>query len=275
MSEGEASVPAWPADWLRPDWPAPASVRAVCTTRQGVTGSAAGWADPRHDFNLGDHVGDRPERVALHRAQLAAWLGGRPVFLQQVHGQAVATLTAHSTDGSVADVAITTTPGLACTVMVADCLPILLTDRRGRVVAAAHAGWRGLAGAGGVGVVEAAVAAMRAADVSAMGEALAWLGPCIGPSAFEVGDEVRAAFCDVDAAAAQHFQWQPGGRWLANLPALARQRLKAQGVTAVYGNDGSADWCTVTQNTRFFSYRRDQQALGASGRQAACIWLVA
>lgn len=278
---------AFPADWLRPDWPAPAHVQAVCTTRHGYEPAAAPWPSPRHDFNLGDHVGDEPARVTRHRAQLAAGLGARPVFLRQVHGTQVARLAAGLPDGVEADVAATTEHGLACTVMVADCLPILLTDRAGQVVAAAHAGWRGLLGLHGQGVVETALSAMREAG-GRIGigigidsgpdtwgaSVLAWLGPCIGPQAFEVGDEVRAAFCAAHPAASAHFQpTAVAGKWLADLPALARQRLAAQGVTAIHGNDGSAAWCTVSQAERFFSYRRDQAALGGSGRQAACIWL--
>ena len=250
-------------DWLIPEWPAPDSVRAVCTTRAG------GRSQPPYDsLNLGDHVGDDPLAVGANRAVLAQALGGaRPVFLQQVHGQGVVALDAHTPQGMQADACLTREAGVACTIMVADCLPLLCTDAQGRFVAAAHAGWRGLAGAGGGegGVIEALVAAL---GVPAR-EMLVWLGPCIGPQAFEVGDEVRAAFEAHDGQASACFR--PAGRagkWLADLPALARQRLAALGVAGVYGNDGSPAWCTVANPSRFFSHRRD----GVSGRLAACIW---
>jgi len=267
-------------DWLRPRWPAPAHVQALCTTRAG------GSSRPPYDtLNLGDHVGDDPRAVQANRAALGAALGGaRPVFLRQVHGTAVAALHAALPDGTVADACVAATPGLACTIMVADCLPILLTDRQGRAVAAAHAGWRGLAGQGGVGVIEAvfkdfsalalAGQAPEAMDsIAHAADTLAWLGPCIGPRAFEVGAEVRAAFCAHDAAAARHFTDQGGGKYLADLAGLARQRLAALGITSVHGNDGGPDWCTVSRPSRFFSHRRDSAALGGSGRMAACIWL--
>jgi polyphenol oxidase len=201
-----------------------------------------------------------------------------------VHGQtmlelvpsAATTLTA-SCRPPQADGAFTQSIGLACTVMVADCLPVLLCDTQGRMVAAVHAGWRGLAGSGGVGVLEqmlmrfnerfgplAPVESWQAAT-----KVIAWLGPCIGPTAFEVGDEVRAAFVEFIPQAADCFTHAAPGKWWANLPGLARQRLTALGVKGVYGNDSSAQWCTVGNASRFFSYRRDR----VSGRQAACIWL--
>jgi YfiH family protein len=248
------------SDWLRPQWPAPARVRAVCTTRAGGESLA-----PFDSFNLGERVGDDPQRVAAHRAQLGASLGARPVFLHQVHGFEVITARADTPDGVLGDGAQTRHSGLACTAQVADCLPILLCDQAGEQVAALHAGWRGLAGAGGTGVVERGVAAMDAAP----GELLAWLGPCIGPQAFEVGDDVRQAFVAVEPAAAACFKALLPGKWLADLPGLARQRLRAAGVLAIYGNDGSPAWCTVSQPARFFSFRRD----GVCGRMAAAIAL--
>lgn len=266
---------ALPGDWLLPQWPAPASVRAVCSTRQG----GVSWP-PWDSMNLGDHVGDDPQDVARNRALFAQALGGaRPVFLQQVHGTGVLPLSAQTPHGLAADACWTREPQLACTMMVADCLPILLCDKAGTQVAAVHAGWRGLAH----GVVEAAVASFE-------GRALmAWLGPCIGPQAFEVGPEVKAAFEAVDPAAAAHFKAVAadaararGGlsgerheagaspKWLADLAALARQRLHRAGVLSLHGNDSSPAWCTVTGSSRFFSYRRD----GICGRFAASIWLV-
>jgi len=269
-------------DWLRPDWPAPARVQALCTTRAGGCSRA-----PFDSLNLGDHVGDDPQVVQANRQRLQAALRGvRPVFLQQVHGTQVVDLHPGLADGAVADACVSTTPGLACTIMVADCLPLLLTNRQGTVVAAAHAGWRGLAGEGGQGVIETvfktfsaqtlshqAQAATQSIASGVAGQTLAWLGPCIGPQAFEVGPEVRDAFCAHDAAAAQHFSEHAPGKFLANLAALARQRLQALGIAQVYGNDGSPRWCTVSQPSRFFSHRRDSRALGGSGRMATCIWL--
>jgi len=248
-------------DWLVPKWPAPATVHAVCTTRVG------GRSLPPYDsLNLGDHVGDDPLAVGSNRAVLAQALGARPVFLQQVHGRGVVTLDAHTPQGTEADACLTHERGVACTIMVADCLPLLFTDARGSVVAAAHAGWRGLAGEDGVGVIETLHAALR---VDAR-ELMVWLGPCIGPQAFEVGPEVKAAFEFRSPRAANCFRpAAAAGKWLADLPALARLRLAALGITQVYGNDSSPSWCTVTQPSRFFSHRRDR----VSGRLAACIWL--
>lgn len=266
------------ADWLVPDWPAPPHVRAVFTTRGQGAGEGASAA-PFDFFNLGGHVGDAPAAVAANRARLQRALGARPVYLDQVHGTQVLALHPDTPDGARADAALTDRPGLACTVMVADCLPVLLTDLQGRAVAAAHAGWRGLAG----GVLERtleqfrALAGMQQAQAAIDSEAseiIAWLGPCIGPQAFEVGLEVRAAFVAADAGAAACFVPLADGKVLADLPALARRRLAAAGVARVYGNDGGAAWCTVGNAARFFSYRRDQRRQGGSGRMAACIWRV-
>ena len=248
-------------DWLRPQWPAPAQVRAVCTTRAGGSSAA-----PFASFNLGERVGDDPQQVAAHRAQLGQALGARPLFLHQVHGCVVVQADGATPDGLQADGAQTRVRGLACTAQVADCMPVLLCDRAGAQVAALHVGWRGLAGTGGVGVLERGVSAMHAAPY----QLLAWLGPCIGPQAFEVGDEVRQAFVDADRGAAPCFSGLRPGKWLADLPALARQRLRAAGVEAIYGNDASPAWCTVSQPGRFFSFRRD----GVCGRMAAAIALV-
>ncbi len=244
-------------DWLVPDWPAPAGVRAVCTTRAGGTSQGAFGG-----LNLGGHVGDDPACIAANRAQLQAAVGVRPVFLQQVHGTDLLPIDATTPDGAVADACTTIDAGIACTIMVADCLPVLFTDREGRRVAAAHAGWRGLA----AGVLERTVAAFG--DTRPM----AWLGPCIGPNAFEVGDEVRAAFVAQAAGAAACFRPGPApGKWWADLPGLARQRLHAAGLEAVYGNDGGDAWCTVRNPLRFFSYRRDGIS-GPTGRFAAAVW---
>ena len=249
---------------LVPDWPAPANVRALCTTRSGGVSRT-----PWESLNLGDHVGDVAADVAANRVRLQREAGARPVFLQQVHGAAVAELDPETPDGTTADGSTTTATGIACTMMVADCLPVLFTDQRGDRVAAAHAGWRGLAG----GVLEQTfkrfVPAAPVDTADAAIKVIAWLGPCIGPRAFEVGGEVKAAFEAQSPDAAHCFV--PGaaeGKWLADLPALARQRLLAMGVEAVYGNDGSDAWCTVSNASRFFSYRRD----GVTGRFAALVW---
>ncbi|CAB5707663.1 Laccase domain protein yfiH [Delftia tsuruhatensis] len=278
---------ALPESWLVPDWPAPPGVHALCTSREGGV-SRAPWGS----LNLGDHVGDEPAAVRANRLRLqeavrARTPGACTVFLQQVHGVDVAVLAPDSAQGRPFDACVTRDPGVVCTIMVADCLPVLLAHRSGAVVGAAHAGWRGLAGmppghgqplAGGV--IETLFARFAGeADAAGQGgeqvagQTLAWLGPCIGPRHFEVGPEVREAFLSRDAEAARHFQpaHRPG-KFLADLAQLARQRLAALGIMAVYGNDGSDGWCTVGNASRFFSHRRDGAALGASGRFAACIW---
>ena len=259
------------AHWLVPDWPAPPNVRAVCTARQG------GVSRGRYEsLNLGDHVGDLADDVAENRHRLGQAIGARPVFLQQVHGIGVAALDEAESegvvrDGTAADACTASTVGLACTIMVADCLPVLFTDGSGQRVAAAHAGWRGLAG----GVLEATARCFtpepEAGPPRGASKVIAWLGPCIGPGAFEVGPEVKAAFEAHAPEAASCFRpASAAGKWLADLPALARQHLRAAGVDAVYGNDGSDGWCTVTNPSRFFSHR----GVGVSGGLAALVWKV-
>ena len=236
---------------LLPDWPAPRGVRALSTTRRGGV-SAAPW----QGFNLGDHVGDDPQAVAHNRALLRRELPSEPVWLRQVHGTRCVD-AALAAPGTEADASFTRRRGVVCAVLVADCLPLLLCDDAGTVVGAAHAGWRGLA----AGVVEATVAAM---DVP--GERLlAWLGPAIGPQAFEVGGEVRERFMAVDGAAVAAFTAAPCGKWLCDIALLARQRLAALGIRRVTG----ADSCSVADAARFFSYRRD----GVTGRMASLVWL--
>ena len=247
------------------DWALPVGVQAVCTTRVGGVSQA-----PFDGFNLGDHVQDNPQAVTQNRTLLQDQLGGaRPVFLSQVHGVEVAQLSATTPDGSRADACLTQAPQVACTIMVADCLPLLFTDESGQVVAAAHAGWRGLA----AGVIEHTVHAVCEAAGVAPVQVCVWLGPCIGADAFEVGDEVRVAFTGQggDASGAErYFRPHPthAGKWLADLAGLARLRLQALGLTSVAGNDSSPEWCTVSQHSRLFSYRRD----GITGRFAVCIW---
>lgn len=264
-----AAQPGMHPDWLVPQWPAPAAVRAVCTTRAGGRSVA-----PYDSLNLGDHVGDDILAVGANRALLHEAIQARPVFLSQVHGSGVVALDPHTAHGTEADACFTRERGVACTIMVADCLPVLFTDMQGSFVAAAHAGWRGLAGVGGVGVLEAICKhfSTPGLDPSApiAAKIIAWLGPCIGPEAFEVGSEVKAAFEVHDPQAVSCFRpAAAAGKWLADLPALARQRLAALGITQVDGNDGSRAWCTASNPSRFFSHRRD----GVSGRMAACVWL--
>jgi polyphenol oxidase len=241
-------------------------------------------------MNLGDHVGDGAHHVAQNRALLGDAIHATPVFLTQVHGVQVVEHGLHAIDPSPkplqADACITVQPGVACTIMVADCLPVLFTNRQGTVVGAAHAGWRGLAGqpgAGNSGVLEAIYQQIRllasasvtliAINSVANQDILVWLGPCIGPDKFEVGAEVRDAFVAQDVAALTMFRPLGQGKWLADLPGLARLRLRAAGIESIYGNDGSPAWCTVSNPSRFFSHRRDAVGLGGSGRMAACIWL--
>ena len=253
---------SFPAGWMVPDWPTPPHVRAACTTRAGGVSEA-----PYDSLNLGDHVGDESHRVAQNRAIFQEALGARPVFLRQVHGTRTARLAPDTPDGTEADGCITRDTGVACTIMVADCLPVLLATGDGRAVAAAHAGWRGLAGEGGRGVIESVCDALgQQGDLAGT---LAWLGPCIGPDAFEVGPEVKAAFEAQDAGASSMFKRHGEGKWLADLPGLARRRLAALGITRVCGNDGSRAWCTASNPSHFFSHRRDR----VSGRFAASVWL--
>lgn len=247
-------------------------VRALMTGRAGLGGS--GLSQPPYDaFNLGNHVGDDPVDVAHHRQDLAAALQAQPLWLQQVHGHRVVRLTHGSLPQlaeSPADGVLTTEPRLACTVMVADCLPVLLAAPEGRGVAALHAGWRGLAGAGdmaGRGIVDTGLAALCEAASCDPGDVRAWLGPCIGPTAFEVGADVLAGFSVDPAQRHPRFVRQPSGRWLADLSGLALDRLRALGVKPNSVDGGT--WCTVSDASRFFSFRRDR----VTGRQAACIWL--
>ena len=243
---------------LTPDWSAPANVRAVMTTRAGGVSRA-----PYDSLNPASHVGDEPAAVAANRAILRDFLPAEPLWLNQVHGDRVAVVGVDA-EGTEADASLARGPGQVCAVLTADCLPVLFCDRAGSVVAAAHAGWRGLAG----GVLERTVEAMAVPP----GEILAWLGAAIGPERFEVGEEVRAAFVAHDPLAATVFRPALPGtldeapkKWLADIYALARLRLARVGVTAVYGGG----LCTVSDPARFFSYRRD----GRTGRMASLIWL--
>ena len=242
-------------EWLQPEWPAPANVRTASTLRTGGVS-----AMPFDTLNLGDHVGDAPEAVQSNRQRLreALRLPDEPCWLNQVHGSRVIEAGKWAVPPE-ADACIARTAGQVCVVMTADCLPVLFCNREGDRVAAAHAGWRGLAG----GVLESTVNSLGLPGSQLM----AWLGPAIGPDAFEVGDEVRIAFTARDAAAAQAFRpSHRAGHWLADLYLLARQDLARLGVQAVYGGG----LCTYSDESRFFSYRRD----GKCGRMATLIWLV-
>ena len=238
------------SDWLIPDWPAPAGVKACVTTRAGGVSLA-----PFDSLNLGDHVEDSPEAVLENRRRLNAAFAIQPAWLRQVHG--VVVVEADPGRIAEADGSWTGTPGIACTAMTADCLPALFCNKSGTRVAAAHAGWRGLA----AGVLEAAADSLDAAPA----DVLVWLGPAIGPKVFEVGPEVREAFMQQHPQTAQAFvpSHNPG-KFLADIYQLARLRLAARGITAVYGGG----LCTVT-DPRFFSYRRSPR----TGRFASLIWL--
>lgn len=256
-----------PPDSLAPDWPVPARVRAFTTLRSGgISTGAHGLPDGRvGGWNLGAACGDDPAHVAHNRRLLRAWLPGEPVWLTQVHGTAVwgAEDVAPTTvmPAPVADAAVTIRPGRVLVIQTADCLPVFFASESGDAIGVAHAGWRGLA----AGVLEQTMVALR--RIAGDGQRWhAWLGPAIGPDRFEVGDEVREAFVAHDPQAAQAFRpaGEPG-KWWADLYALARQRLCANGVATI----GGGAYCTVSDPHRFYSYRRDRQ----TGRMASVIWV--
>lgn len=237
-------------DWLIPDWPAPVGIKACVTTRAGGVSVA-----PFDTFNLGDHVDDDPAAVAQNRSKLTSALNARPAWLKQVHG--VDVVQASPDQVMQADASWSTTPAIACTIMTADCLPALFCNRQGTQVAAAHAGWRGLA----AGVLEATVDSFA----DAHSEILVWLGPAIGPQAFEVGPEVREAFMATHPETAEAFVPSVNpGKFMADIYQLARLRLAAHGVTAVYGGGLS-----TYNDERFFSYRRGAR----TGRFASLVWI--
>lgn len=247
---------------LMPDWAASGRVGSLMSTRAGGVSAA-----PFDSLNLGRSAGDRREAVDRNRRRFAAALGARPRWMSQVHGSSVLRLRADDEQGdaesgaaAVADAAITTDSGIACTVMVADCLPVLFAAADGAAVGAAHAGWRGLA----TGVLESTIAALCGAARCEPGAVSAWLGPCIGPRQFEVGADVVTAFGGGPRFAPRQ-RADGQARWLADLPGLASDRLRAAGVTQISGGA----WCTVEDASRFFSFRRD----GVTGRMAAAVWL--
>ncbi|MDO9204294.1 MAG: peptidoglycan editing factor PgeF [Methylotenera sp.] len=241
-------------NFIIPDWPAPANVKALQTTRIGGVSHA-----PYASFNLGAHVNDDSIAVAKNRQLLSPYLPSEPVWVNQVHGIDVID-AAKSTCLQSADASFTTKPNVVCVTMTADCLPVLLCDKAGTVVAAVHAGWRGLCD----GAIEAAVNKLPVEK----SEILAWLGPAIGPNAFEVGDDVREQFIEHDNQAASAFK-KHGDKWLCNMYLIAQQRLSKVGVTQIYGGSSNEDFCTYTDEARFFSFRRDN----VTGRMASLIWL--
>lgn len=241
-----------PREWLLPEWPAPRRVRAFVTTRHGGV-SEGDFAS----MNLGLRSGDEGARVERNRLIVRSHLPAAPRWMAQVHGTAVARLDAWETEPPTADAAVCTVPGVVGCVLTADCMPLLLADAQGGAVAVAHAGWRGMA----AGVIENAVAAMGIAPQ----RVIAWMGPTIGPDAFEVGPEVREAFLAADPGAGEAFRAHREGKYLADLYALARRRLAAAGVMEVSGGG----FCTWREEGRFFSYRRQPR----SGRMGAFVWM--
>lgn len=245
-------------DLLHPAWSAPPGVRALMTTRAGgVSDPPYAARDGGGGLNLGRGSGDDLARVDLNRARLRERLPAAPTWLRQVHGVRVVDASDPSNLDAEADASFTDRVGVVCAVLVADCAPVLFADRRGTRVAAAHAGWRGLA----AGVLDRTILASGLAPR----DTVAWIGPCIGPSRFEVGAEVRDAFVDRDPAVASAFVPFVAGKWLADLPALAERRLRALGIDDVRASGR----CTVLEPDAFYSYRRD----GATGRMAALIWI--
>jgi polyphenol oxidase len=242
------------SDLIIPDWPAPANVKALQTTRNNGISAA-----PYNSLNLGSHVGDNPIHVAQNRQALSQFLPSEPVWLNQVHG--IKVVDAAETDCVPdADASYTSRKNVVCVTMTADCLPILLCDQAGTAVASIHAGWRSLCD----GVIEETVAKLPAKPANLM----AWLGPAIGSNSFEVGFEVRAQFMTKDAKAELAFK-KYGEKYLCNIYQVATQRLNNLGITQVYGGGIHQDFCTFTQKDQFFSFRRD----GVTGRMATLIWL--
>ncbi|MFY0641789.1 MAG: peptidoglycan editing factor PgeF [Bermanella sp.] len=238
-------------DFIQPNWPAPKNVKCLSTIRTGGVSLA-----PYDALNLGLHVADNIEHVQLNRQRLVQYLPAQPLWLNQIHGTHVIH-TSNYKGVCDADASFANTANQVCTVMTADCLPVLFCNTQGTQVAAAHAGWRGLLD----GVLENTVNEFDQAD-----QVMAWLGPAIGPDVFEVGQEVKDAFTTQNPACAVCFKPSNNAKkWLADLYSLARVRLLAAGVKRVYGGE----FCTFTDESRFFSYRRD----GVTGRMASCIWL--
>lgn len=249
------------SDFILPDWPAPANVHTLQTTRHGGISE-----HPYASFNLGSHVQDNPIHVAHNRQLLSQYVPSEPVWLNQVHG--IHVVNAANTDCVPdADASFTTRHNVVCVTMTADCLPVLLCDTSGTIVAAIHAGWRSLCD----GVVEAAVAQMLASTPAHASQLMAWLGPSISPQIFEVGSEVRAQFIAKDAQSETAFKALANEKWLMDIYKVAAQRLNNMGVNQVYGGGYQQPFCTVSDTERFFSFRRDN----VTGRMASLIWLTA
>lgn len=247
-------------DWIVPAWTAPPRVHAFATTRNGGASRGSAASLDVGGAHFGRDAGDAAA-IAENRRRIAAFLPGPPVWLEQVHGRSVVVVDAANADAMraaprCADALVTRAHDIALAIRIADCVPVLLAARDVDAIGAAHAGWRGLA----AGVLEATVAAMNAPPSSVV----AWLGPAIGPAAFEVGADVVAAFCDADKGARGHFRAGSKGKWLADLHALARRRLNHAGVVDVHTDDS----CTYSDAARFFSFRRD----GVTGRMVSLIW---
>jgi polyphenol oxidase len=250
-------------DLIIPNWPAPVNVKALQTKRTGGVSLA-----PYDSLNFGSHVNDNPMHVAQNRQLLSQFLPSEPVWLNQTHSIEVVN-AANTSCAPTADASFTTQKNVVCVVMTADCLPVLLCDKAGKIVVAVHAGWRGLCD----GAMEASIdAACRAAQIKPA-DLMAWLGPAIGPNAFEVGGEVRAQFMAQDgqaeAAFKPHGDNQKQDKWFCNIYQITAQRLNNVGITQIYGGGIDTDFCTFTQKEQFFSYRRD----GVTGRMASLIWL--
>jgi YfiH family protein len=262
-----------------PDWPAPSFVRGLMTTRKGGVSP-----HPWDSLNLGLFSGDSSENVLKNRGLVQSAMGVPAVYLKQVHGAQSVSIDHQTPSGLEADVAWTTHPGLACAVMAADCLPILVCHPKVKWVAAAHAGWRGLAGTEGRGVVET-LSAGAAAHGLQTSDCIAWLGPCIGPTAFEVGEDVFQAFVfsqksSMDSKRVEDQFVAKGkvngnGKYWADLAGLARLRLQAEGFHVICGNDSTPAWCTHRQEAQYHSHRRDALLMGGTGRMAAYIWITA
>lgn len=250
-------------NFIFPNWPAPANVKALQTTRAGGVSLA-----PYHSLNVGSHVNDNPTHVAQNRQLLTEYLPSEPVWLNQTHSTQV--LNAGVVNAATAaklvdaDASFSTQKNVVCVVMTADCLPVLLCDKAGTIVVAVHAGWRGLCN----GALETSIDAACRAALIIPSDLMGWLGPAIGPNAFEVGNDVRAQFIVKDAQAESAFK-PHGDKWLANIDQLATQRLNNVGVTQIYGGGHDEDFCTFTQKEQFYSYRRD----GVTGRMATLIWI--
>ena len=240
----------FPKTWILPNWPAPANVKALITTREG--GHSHG---PYRGFNLGDHVGDDANLVRQNREFLERYLPSKPKWLNQVHGTGVV-LADQVAPGQAGDAACTRAPNIVCIVMTADCLPVLITDKAGSAVAVAHAGWRGLSD----GVIENTIVKFDCNPT----DILVYLGPAIGSAAYVVGTEVRDTFLSRDNQALSAFKDHGRGKWHVDLYEIALQRLKKLGVNNIFGGD----FCTFSDSKRFFSYRRD----GFTGRIASLIW---